>query len=671
MSGRETPRRIVARHLRQIDLDFESASRPMVKKFMDDRFGAKQIASVGTWTTLKPKGIIKDLDRQLDNDTQLANMITSIIKDAESVEDIFRIASYEPKLKEYIKGNSDIFYMMDDMLGQHKSKSIHACAVIIFPTIMEAFEYVPVRKMGDLTVTCWGGSALDEAGFLKSDVLGVVQLDKYKAILNLIEENGKTKPDIYNLPLDDNEVFRYFGNGWNGDVFQFGTDLISSFTKKLKPRSLEDLIATNALMRPGTMENGYHNTYSACKNEGRNPEFLFNTEEITKNTHGLLVYQEQIMETCVKVGGMTDNEADDIRRAMGKKNAKYLAMWEDKLREGYRQKGATDAEFDESWAVMMEFAKYSFNKSHSAAYSIEGYICMFLKVHFPLEFWTVALARASEKETIVYLSEIHASKGMEVRPPDVNASNITMRSDNETNTIYWGIQSIKGIGEATAQQIISIRRLKGDYESLEDFLKKHTFKGSKVKKQTYESLIACGAFDKLYGCEGKEEERMTLIKLFREINKVKVAKPERDIYTIGETHERYWWKMIQKRMTGISFMNYKGLCEENEIHMPYATGGDLSIPKKWGEPKAFGGYVVECKVRSSKRGRFASLTIESNYKMYTVTMWSDEYELFKSELKGIEKCFLLFTGELKYNDRYGQCNQFTLKKEYSEFKVLR
>lgn len=656
--------------LPDIDLDFESSSRDTIKQYMEERFGKHQVASVGTVTTFKPKGIIKDFDRQLDNDVKLANIITSIIDDDATVKDIFKRSVSEPKLKEYIKSNSDIFYMMDSIIGQSKTQSVHACAIIVFPKIMRAEEYVPVRKQKGLTVTEFNGVELDNAGFLKSDVLGILQLDKYKQILDLIKENGKGVVDIYNIPLNDSEVFRFFGNGWNGDVFQFGTETISGYTRYLKPQNIDDLIAVNALQRPGPMENGYPTIYVKCKNEGRKPSYLWGTEEITRDTYGILIYQEQIMQVCQKIGGLSEVEADDVRRAMGKKDLKYLSVWKERLWKGYSEKGASKEQFEESWEVMLEFAKYSFNKSHSAAYSIEGYICQYLKVHYPLEFWTVALSRANEKDTLRYLSEINASKGIKIYPPDINVSRSNMISSVEDNAIFWGIESIKGIGENTSQQIIRERDENGDYKSLDDFIRRHNFKGSKVKKGAYESLITCGAFDKLYDLEGRESERNKLLKKFRKLKAVRIPKPEKDIYTIGETSNDWWWLLNQKRLTGIAEVNYSNIIKDIGVDIPYARGGELSVPQYKGIVRSFGGYVVECRIRSSVRGRFAVLTIESNYSTYKVMMWNDTYEIYKHLLKGIEKSFIVFTGEIKYDEKWAKANQFTLQEDYTRFEVL-
>ena len=661
--------KLIGGSLPDIDSDFESSGRADIKSYMESRFGINQVASVGTFTTLKLKGALKDLDRQFDNNPSLANIVTSMIDNKDtSMLDLFKRSAKEPKLKEYIKRNSDIFNLMPSILDQPKALSIHPCAIIISPSVMSSQEWFPVRKQNGLIVADWGGGEMEDAGFLKQDILGIKQLDKFADILKLIKKNGKEVPDIYNLP-HDNEVFRYFSNGWNGDVFQMGTDPLSSYTKYLKPDTIEDLIATVSLYRPGPMENNYHNIYVKCKNEGKAQKYLWGTQEITKDTYGILCYQEQIMAVCQQLGNLTMQEADDVRRAMGKKDLKYLAVWEDRLKEGYLENGATEAEFQEAWDVMIEFAKYSFNRSHAAAYAITGYICQWLKVNFPLEYWTTSLSYADETKGLKFLSEIFEAKGIKVSPPDINNSDIHMVSDNETNTIYWGIESIKGIGEATAEQIINIRKEGGEYKSFADFYFRNTFTGSKVKKQTFEALIASGAFDILYGLEGQEERRAFLINRYRIFKKVKVSNPKRDIFTIGQLDKKWWWVLQQKKYTGIAFMDFNDVAKENGVSAKFCSTRDLSLNQNKGIFRGYGGYVMEVKTRRSSRGAFAFITFENNYRINKLILWSDEYKTFKKQLEGIEKSFIVFDAEIKFESKWDKANVFTLK-ENSEFIVL-
>tara|TARA_R110001606_G_scaffold399171_1_gene581286 strand:- start:12956 stop:14974 length:2019 start_codon:yes stop_codon:yes gene_type:complete len=663
-----TSQKLVDGTLPDIDTDFAGRNRAEIKQYMEDRFGSAQVCSVGSHATMKLKGLVKDFARMFSLDFQEANIITSIIDAGDSTMlDLIKRASNEPKLKAFIRRNSDIFYMMPSLLDQPKTQSIHPCAVIIFPKVMSASEWVPTRYQQGLIVSEWSGNEMDDAGFLKDDILGIKQLDKFTDILDLIEKNGKEVPNIYDLEYDS-EVFRYFGNGWNGDVFQLGSTGLTEYTKSLKPQRLEDLIAATAVYRPGPMENGYHTTYVKCKNDGQAPTYLWGTENIAKNTFGLLIYQEQVMQVFQEVGGLSMKEADDVRRAMGKKKLSALTKWKEKVSEGFISKGATQAQFDEVWVAVMEFAKYGFNKSHSAAYAMTGYASQWLKVHFPIEYWTVALDYANEDDTLKYLSEIISTKAIKIKSPDINNSSIHMKANQESSTIFWGLGSIKGIGEETAQQVIN-ERSNGDYKSFADFFTRHNFKGSKVKKQTYEALIASGCFDYLYNFEGQEEKRMSLIRRYRIHKKVKITNPQRDDYTIGQIDQKWWWGLQQKKLTGLALIKYKEIAEQVGIESQFLSIAEGN--RKWdkGIFRSFGGYVVEVKVNKGKNGSFCRMTIEHNYKLFKVMIWSDEYENFKEQLKGCERKLVVFDGELRYDSKWAKANQFTLK-ENSKLIIL-
>tara|TARA_R110000744_G_scaffold94058_1_gene181561 strand:- start:716 stop:2737 length:2022 start_codon:yes stop_codon:yes gene_type:complete len=662
-------KKLVDGTLPDIDTDFAGRNRAEIKQYMEDRFGQKQVCSVGSYSTMKLKGLVKDFARISSVDFKEANLITSIIDNGDSTMlDLIKRASVEPKLKSFIKRNSEMFYMLPTLLDQPKTQSIHPCAVIIFPRVMTASEWVPTRLTQGLIVSEWSGGEMDDAGFLKDDILGIKQLDKFTDILSLIEQNGKDVPDIYNLP-HDSEIFRYFSNGWNGDVFQLGSTGLTEYTKSLKPQRLEDLIAATAVYRPGPMENHYHEIYVKCKNEGRVPKYLWGTENIAKDTFGLLIYQEQVMQVFQEVGGLSMKEADDVRRAMGKKKLSALLKWKEKVSEGFIAKGATASEFNDVWDAVLEFAKYGFNKSHSAAYAMTGYASQYLKVHFPIEYWTVALDYANEEDTLKYLSEIVQTKAIDIKAPHINQSGISMLSDQESSTIFWGLGSIKGIGEDTAMQIIKDREQHGDYESFDEFCARHLFKGSKVKKQTYEALVASGAFDDMYNFEGREENRLSLIQQYREVRKVKIANPSRDPYTIGQLDERWWWCLQQKRLTGLASIDYKQIAEDNNVETAFCTLSELGSRQEKSIFRSFGGYIVEAKVGRSAKGEYCRITIEHNYKLFKVMVWSEEYENFKTLLKNSEKNLLIFEGEVKYDARWSKANQFTLK-ENSKLIVL-
>lgn len=656
-------------HNPDIDTDFSGEDRAQIKAYIEDRFGRDQVCSVGTFTTMRVKGLVKDFARFAAVDFTEANLMTAIVdKNDTTMRDLISRAAQEPKLKAFIKKNSDLFYMLPTLLDQPKTQSIHPCALIIFPDVMKNGEWCPMRFQQGLIVSEWGGGEMDDAGFLKEDILGIKQLTKFTDILNLIKKNGKEVPDIYNLP-HDSEVFRYFSNGWNGDVFQLGSTGLTEYTKALKPRVIDDLIAAVAVYRPGPMENHYHSIYVKCKNEGRQPEYLWGTENIAKDTYGLLIYQEQVMKVFQELGGLTMKEADDVRRAMGKKKLKVLLGWKEKVKEGFLEKGASAQEFDDVWVAVEEFAKYGFNKSHSAAYAKTGYVSQYLKVHYPIEYWTVALDHSDDVKALTYLSEIFQTGKISIKAPSINDSGISMISNQESSTIFWGLGSIKGIGEDTAMQIIDDRKANGEYKSFADFYFRNIYRGSKVKKQTFEALIAAGAFDDLYGFEGEEKKRHSLIKRYRIYAKKKISNPARDSYTIGETDKLWWWKKQQKILTGLVFVDYKEMASDLDIKTTFCSMIEYSRPQEREVFRAFGGYVVECKVGRSKRGKYARLLVEHNYKMVKVLIWSEEYSRFEDQLKGCEKSFIVFSGGLRYDPKWSKANQFTLK-ETSSLEIL-
>lgn len=655
-----------------IDNDFLTRDRDKIKTYIEDRFGKKQVCSVGTYTSLKIKGAVKDLARVASVDFSEANIITSMMElpgiGNQTLLQLVQLAVKEPKIKQFIKSNSDIFHLLPTILNQPKTKSIHPCAVITFPSALEAKEWAPMRYQQGQLVSEWSGAELDSAGFLKNDVLGINQLDKLTDICLLIEKNGKEVPDIFNLP-EDAEVYRYYCNGWNGDIFQMKSAGLSEYCKSMKPRELNDLTAAVALYRPGPMGSGYHTAYVKCKNEGRAPVYLWGTEEITKNTYGLLTYQEQIMEVCKQVGGLDSLEADSVRKAMGKTKLSELLPWRKRVQEGYLKRGATEEQFTEFWDAACEFARYAYNKSHSVAYAMTGYICQYLKVYYPIEFWTIALTTCSEEETSTYLSEILQAGKIAVKGLDINRSQMGMSSSQENSTVYWGIGSIKGVGEDTAMQIINERNLNGKYKSFADFYYRHTYTGSKVKKQIYEALIASGSFDDLYGFEGSEERRYLLINRYRKFKKVKILKPERDIYTVGEIQSNWWWKRQQKILTGLSIINYKQVSEDYGITGEFLTISEFNSRQEYEIFRNFGGYIIECRVSKGAKGKYCRLTVEHNYKLFRIMIWTEEYNKYADILENCEKSLILFSAGIKYDAKYSKANQFTLKKE-SQMLIL-
>ncbi len=628
---------------------------------MQNRFGRDYVCAVGTYTTMKPKAAMKDLYRQDENNYDYINDVTAVMPKVgvDNITDFFKIVAKEPKLRGFVKNFPHVIDDMVSICGQPRSRSIHACAHIIFPQDKTMFHWTPMRREGDLMVSEFEGGELDMMGFLKQDLLKIKQLDKFTDILKLIKANKGVSVDIHNLPLDDETVYKYFRKGWTGDIFQFKTKGLMQFCKSLKPRNINDLIAGVALYRPGAMENKFHETYVKRKNGQESVNYLWGSEEITKKTYGLYVYQEQISQLCVEVGGLTPAEADSVRSALGKKKLKVLLKWKVKFLEGAIKNGCPDKTAEGLWSMMEEFAKYSFNLSHSACYAITGYNGQWLKVKYPIEYWATAFKYADkEKDIPTYLSEIDQTGDVHVLPPDINESDLELKTNFKDNSIYWGFYNIKyaggsfkkgeHIGGLGVIQIYNERMENGMYTSFENFLERNIYKGNKVTKTVAEALIISGSFDRLESLK-KSSERFGLIEKYRNICKVKVNKR---IDKFQEQRSDWWWTVIQKQYSGIAFFDYRGLTKEylrggSYVDSSFFNGARLDGSKR----VVSGGFVDVVDIRSGKRGDYCKLILENNYGFIPVTIWSDVLEKYRKEIEGNKRFLILLSGDARYDDR--------------------
>ena len=308
----------------EIDTDFPGSDRNRVKEYMEQKYGASQVCSVGTYSALQLRAAIKDFSRLENIPFADVNYITGLLSDSDrKFEDLMVAACSNSRVKEFINTYPNMIHELSIILGAPKARSVHACAMMVFPDEHDMFRWCPIRQQDGQMVSEWEGMEMDSAGFLKEDILGVKQLDKFQDILRLIKENTGEEIDLYSVPLDDEKVFEFFQKGWNGDVFHFGSKGLTGYCKEVLPTCMEDLIAAISLYRPGAMENNFHKEYVLRKNGERPVEFYVGTEEILKETYGVFCYQEQIMKLCQVLGGLSLVEADDVRKAMVKK--KYEA----------------------------------------------------------------------------------------------------------------------------------------------------------------------------------------------------------------------------------------------------------------------------------------------------------------------------------------------------------
>lgn len=1173
--------------LPDIDTDVPGEYRPAVKQYMENRFGASQVCSVGTYTTLQIKQAINDVGKIYGASIPTLRRLTKMIEDVKTEEDFLKLACKRPEINQFLNKYPEMMNVVFLLLGQQKAASIHACAMMIFPKEKTMYEWCPVRKSGDLVVSEWEGGEMDEAGFLKEDILGIEQLDKFTDILNLIEKNTGRKINLYSdIEYDDPEVYRYFANGWLSDIFQFSAKGLCAYTQKLKPKNMDDVVAALSLFRPGPMENGFHMDYIALKNGEKEPEYPIGAEEILKNTYsvmcvssemdvktskgvkkikdicvgeyvqtedgsyqkvldkfnngikntikivtsfggelrvtadhkiltsdgwkeasnlkrgdfikaywmqdqipveeenedslknwmigffiaegrcsstpyftvgsievvqflklviekvlpfcfvnvtkheritennvlacswrvyvkgskgkengyfssgfvknpliallkeeglwgkncynkelptsctidtlsgilegdgglssstlnmcndklvrqiyyklqsygiychishrqdgypclnwsdvqnklrfrfkssthmnylgkrgfqipsnqflkipkdrvenycnwenlnkslrhtkaikagnvyknniedlvkhlfwgkvlnvknygeeevydlkvennhsfvceGLVVhncYQEQIMNICNQLADFDLVTCDKVRKSLGKKKLDVLLPLKTKFIEGYvgkfGSKGVTEKNAEILWEQMEEFAKYSFNKcvsfrtlvyvvglgeitverlfhvfynqecnsfmaksmkqngslyfskikdvrysgnrpvyeislvdgkkirttgnhkfpttegkvyaeflmgktlfvandssnaqmanvisvrfvgnedvydiemedenhnfvangivtcnSHAAAYAINAYNSLWLKVHYPLEFWSVALSRASEDDFPQYVNEMQQTEGIEIKPVNINKSDINIVADKKDNSIYWAINATKQVGEKAQNQIMEERSKNGEYFSLAEFIDRHTFKGSAVNKSVIENLIYSGAFDMMD--ETREfsnifSAREFMLGKYREKNKIKIDK-EKDEYFLAFEKKKiakdWWWLLQQKNKSGFAFFDYEGLVRE--YLKPKVRNGvfynveDLqNYDGSTYEMVMVGGYVLEVEEREGKKGRFANLLLESNYKFLRVVIFPDDYEENADFFLSSKKSILLLSGKANFD----------------------
>lgn len=344
---------------------------------MEEKYGSERVCSIGTYTTFQIKAAIKDLSRAKGLDIGTTELVCSLIGGEttdgrffrEPWSFIFGAALKNSIIKSFVENNPELIEHIQLCLGQPKASSVHACATLILPENESIFTSIPVRQ-GEidgekLLVSEWEGELIEKAGYLKEDILGITQLDKFRMIMNLVKENYDCDIDIYSIPLHEKEVYKMFQKGYNGDVFHLGSKSLTKYCVELQPDKIDDLIASLAVYRPGPIENNTHNEFILLRHGEKEPDYDKGTEIITKETYSLIIYQEQIMQICQKIGGFSLVEADDIRKAMGKLNQSLLDSYKDRWYEGALKNGYHQELVESLWNKMVSFGGYAFNKCFS------------------------------------------------------------------------------------------------------------------------------------------------------------------------------------------------------------------------------------------------------------------------------------------------------------------
>ena len=480
--------------LPDIDVDYASDRRQEIKDYLEERYnadGRQRVFSAGTFTTMKLKAALKDVARVHRVPHSIVNYITAMIDDGTDWTGLFRQAAFNRKLRDFIQTYPLVIEDVQGLLGQPKAASIHASAIVVTPDTRdgrpaECFDFLPVRKMDGALVSEFDGYSVDEIGLLKEDVLATKELAKLSAVIALVNRNfgqeltiGRITQDM----LEDGKTYRLLSDGNTQNVFQFSSPGITRFIQDVQPECIEDLIAINALYRPATLDIGATDDYVRFRRGEVAPVYNYGCYEATKNTFGIMVYQEQFMSVAHTLGGFDLGKTDYLRKAIGKKKADLMATLKADFIAGAVGNGCPDYEAEEIWHKIEVAGKYSFNRSHAAAYALTAYCGAWLKANYPSAFYTVALQWADDKEIPSLMAEMERCSSAKIVPPDINRSGTEFFTDYATDEIFWSLTRIKQVGVKTVEYIVTERDRGGAYTGIENFI--HRIFRYKLKKYSY------------------------------------------------------------------------------------------------------------------------------------------------------------------------------------------
>ncbi|MTU75295.1 DNA polymerase III subunit alpha, partial [Parabacteroides merdae] len=479
--------------LPDIDVDYASDRRQEIKEYLEERYntgGRRRVFSAGTFTTMQLKAALKDVARVHRVPHHTVNYITAMLDDGLDWTGLFRMAAANRKLKDFIRTYPEVIEDVRLLLGQPRAASVHASAIIVTPETRdgrtaECFDFLPVRKTDGMLVSEFDGYSVDEIGLLKEDVLATKELTKLSAVIALVNEHYKQELSVERITsreLEDEKTYRLLAEGNTQNVFQFSSPGITRFIQDVRPDCIEDLIAVNALYRPATLDIGATEDYIRYRRGEVAPVYDYGCYKATKNTFGIMVYQEQFMSVAHTLGGFALGKTDLLRKAIGKKKADLMATLKADFIAGAIRNGCPDYEAETIWHKIEVAGKYSFNRSHAAAYALTAYCGAWLKANFPSAFYTVALQWADDREIPALMSEMERCSSAKIVPPDINRSGMEFFTDYATDEIFWSLTRIRQVGVKTVEYIVS-ERARGPFESVENFI--HRVFRYKLKKYKY------------------------------------------------------------------------------------------------------------------------------------------------------------------------------------------
>lgn len=678
--------------LPDIDIDFDDEGRSKVMDYVIQKYGSKQVAQIITYGTMAAKSSVRDTARVLDLPLFEADKIAKLIPlnlnlakifsmDDASLKKALRPEDFD-KVKELIALGkaSDLggetIQQAQILEGNLRNTGIHACGVIITPDDITNFVPVATAKDSDLYVTQFDNSVVESAGLLKMDFLGLKTLTLIKDTVKLVKyRTGKDiNPDEF--PIDDLKTYELFQRGETVGIFQYESPGMQKYMKELKPTVFPDLIAMNALYRPGPI--AYIPSFIKRKNGEEEIVYDIDAcEELLKDTYGITVYQEQVMLLSQKLADFSKGDADVLRKAMGKKQRDVLDKMKPKFISQAEAKGHAADKLEKIWKDWEAFAEYAFNKSHSTCYAWIAYQTAYLKANYPAEYMAAVLSNnMNDIKQVSFFMEECKRMGLTVLGPDVNESFYKF-TVNDNYAVRFGIGAVKGVGANAVDTIVQNRK-DAPYKSIFDLAKKIDLRAA--NKKAFESLAYAGGFDCFdnthraqyfhiegegitflekairYGSKFQENENSSQVSLFGEASEVQIAEPIVPPCEDWSTMEKL---AKEKEVVGIYISGHP--LDDYRFEMKYFCNVRLayliSLETLVGKTLTFGGIVTNVQYRTGKNGKdWAMFTLEGYDESHDFRIFNEEYLKFRHFL--VNNQFIYF----KINVKDGWVNRETGKK---------
>ncbi|WP_313112912.1 DNA polymerase III subunit alpha [Aequorivita sediminis] len=643
-----------------IDIDFDDEGRSKVMDYVINKYGSNQVAQIITYGTMAAKSSIRDTARVLDLPLNDADRISKLIPNMTKLNKIFGSSPAElkarfrsddlPKVNELLNlsDGSDLeaqtINQAKILEGSVRNTGIHACGVIITPSDITNFVPVSTAKDSDLYVTQFDNSVVESAGLLKMDFLGLKTLTLIKDTVKIVKHRHNIDLDPDSFPLDDEKTYELFQRGETVGIFQYESAGMQKYMKELKPTVFADLIAMNALYRPGPMD--YIPSFIKRKHGDEEIEYdLPAMEEYLKETYGITVYQEQVMLLSQKLAGFTKGEADVLRKAMGKKQKAVLDKMKPQFIAQASEKGHDAEKLEKIWKDWEAFASYAFNKSHSTCYAWIAYQTAYLKAHYPAEYMAAVLSNnMNDIKQVTFFMDECKRMGMKVLGPDVNES-FHKFTVNDQGAIRFGMGAIKGVGGSAVATIVENRK-DGKYKSVFDLAKRIDLRAA--NKKAFENLALAGGFDSFdthraqylhdsgdgtmfiekvlrYAAKYQETQNSSQVSLFGDASEVQIPEPE-----VPPCEEWGTMKKLkqEREVVGVYISGHP--LDDFKIEMNCFTNCKVSdfnyLDNFLNKEMTFGGVVSDVQHRESKAGKgWAIFTVEDYDDSYEFKIFGEDY----------------------------------------------